>query len=505
MPTLEIFNYAFNENSLRRGTQTLRDSYDIIPGEAVDVGNERQLLMDWHVVDDLNGARRTVHQPVKHPDNPILRADDGRHLTRGTVLREKETGLFRMWLNSFDPARMQELGKHEPGTSIGVYYESDDGVSWRAPDLGLFDHFGGTDNNVFSEHTADSILLLPPRMRHKGRYARLYAPTIRLQEVPENRHHMTQRIAYSDDGIIWKDAPENPVICGRCDTLLNMHYNPDRDVFMQYRRTTVNAGEVRRIAYTESTDLVSWTQPVFAVRSDELELDPHALYAMGVSRYNGMYLGMLWCYWYDVRDQFLANGKDYKMDVQLAWSRDGITWDRHPQHPTFIPVSLPVGDAPDWGMVQAFHNMIEVGDQVYIYYNGKPRLHGPANASSPDMPATICLATLERDRFVSVGAGDDGGYMLTRPLACPGGRLHINARATRPDGFVKVAVREGRGVRDGEWPEGWRFEDATPFTGDSLDHVMRWGERDVLNSFPDTTLRLHFWTENAELYSFWFE
>lgn len=84
------------------------------------------------------------------------------------------------------------------------------------------------------------------------------------------------------------------------------------------------------------------------------------------------------------------------------------------------------------------------------------------------------------------------------------GRLHINARTTGPDGFVRVAVREGRGVRDGEWPQSWRFEDSIPFHGDSLDHAMNWKEHDALDAFPDGVLRLHFWLENAELYAFWF-
>ena len=95
--------------------------------------------------------------------------------------------------------------------------------------------------------------------------------------------------------------------------------------------------------------------------------------------------------------------------------------------------------------------------------------------------------------------------MLTRPVQYRGGKLHINARTTSPGGFVRVAVREGAGVRDGEWPEGWRFDDSAPFTGDSLDHTMQWGECDILDGFPDNTLRLLFWLENAELYSFWFE
>ena len=94
--------------------------------------------------------------------------------------------------------------------------------------------------------------------------------------------------------------------------------------------------------------------------------------------------------------------------------------------------------------------------------------------------------------------------MLTKPLAYPGGRLHLNAR-TAPGGFLRVAVREGEGERDGEWPEGWRFEDSVVVSGDSVDHIIAWDETRGLGSFPSSILRLHFWMEQAELYSFWFD
>ena len=67
-----------------------------------------------------------------------------------------------------------------------------------------------------------------------------------------------------------------------------------------------------------------------------------------------------------------------------------------------------------------------------------------------------------------------------------------------------MASREGHGVRDGEWVADFRFEKSRPFSGDSLDAVLSWQGNDTLASFPSTVLRLQFWMENAELYSFWF-
>ena len=76
MATLKSYRQALEKpDSIHKGTQTLRGSHDICPGQPVEVGHQRQLLMDRQVVDDLNGCYRTVHQPVKHPDNPIIKAE----------------------------------------------------------------------------------------------------------------------------------------------------------------------------------------------------------------------------------------------------------------------------------------------------------------------------------------------------------------------------------------------------------------------------------------------
>jgi hypothetical protein len=201
----------------------------------------------------------------------------------------------------------------------------------------------------------------------------------------------------------------------------------------------------------------------------------------------------------------LPDGRDGKMDTELAWSRDGVTWQRHPLRSAFVPNGPPGSGVPDWGMAQGMANLIEEGDELRVYYGGRAYLHQPARASSDPMRRSICLATLKRDRLVSIHAGDDGGFMLTRPMALPAGacRLHINAK-TQHRGSVRVAVREGQGQRDGEWPDDWHFEKSVEFTGDSLDHVMAWQQGESLDALEPRIVRLQFWLENADLFSFWF-
>ena len=115
----------------------------------------------------------------------------------------------------------------------------------------------------------------------------------------------------------------------------------------------------------------------------------------------------------------------------------------------------------------------------------------------------LCLGTLRRDGFVSWDAPREG-WALTAPLRCPGGKLHINA-ATAADGVVQVAIREGEGVRDGEWPQAWSLDYATDFTGDQINHEVNWKGQQDLSPWKGETIRLEFRLVKASLYSFWFE
>ncbi len=512
MPTLQTYNYALKEGNLDAGIQTIAGSHDIVPIDPVEVGHDRQLLMDWHVVDDLNGCCRTVHQVDKHEDNPILSStypyEASMIFSFGTVLREPGTGLFRAWLPIFDDVMIQSKGK-VPMCKRGHYYESDDGIEWRRPELGLFEHDGSKANNIFVVSYTDNlyVMRLPLRMHDRGKYAMLYCHVAVGEDArnAERGHGTHNFIAFSDDGIHFTDAPENPIWSGRTDGGNSFAYNAERDVFMMYRRATINAGEIRRIAYSESKDLITWTQPINVIRREEN--DPLYLYSMHVQPYHGVYLGQLHRLHSstDLKTRELGNGMDDRMDTELAWSRDGVKWDRHPLKAAFIPVGVTHYESCDWGMVRGMGNMIEMDDHIRVYYGASSHSH--AGWRSPGTPriSTICMGTLRRDGFVSIDAGDDGGYMITRPLRYPGGNLRINAR-TGKEGFIRVAVREASGVRDGQWPKQWRWDQCVPFTGDSLDHEMAWGHGQSLGAFPgDGALRLHFWMENAELYSFRFE
>ena len=489
---------------------TFQGSYGVVPTEPLEVGNRRQLLMDRYVVEDVCECRRVVHQPERHSANPLitceadeLETDSREHLGPFrfvSAAHDAEQEVYRMWalcsILRGDRSRMTHYDQ-----MFARYYESADGVRWEVPELNLFQVEGVSGRNIFLADelrtVAPSVTELPPSWRHKGRYLMVYDNGMMgRRNFPDlDADGQRQQIAFSDDGIHWRDQEENPVFAGQSDTDNNICYNPERGVFMLYRRAPVNAGEIRRIAYSESADLIHWTQPTQIVHRDEL--DPCSLYGMVVMRYCGVYLGFLQMFYY--REPMMPTAKPDKhmqIDCQLAWSRDGIHWERHPQRPIFFPNGS-VGSY-DWGIVYPGKGLIEREDRVDFYYAAQEALHIP-------MPTRthICLASLRTDGFVSVEA-PGRGRLLTRPMRCPGGRLHINAR-TREGGSIAVVIRRGDGEMDGQPPATWPQPVSAEFAGDSMDHVIGWAGDSNLDPLKDHAIRLEFRLQRSEIFSFWFD
>jgi hypothetical protein len=62
------------------------------------------------------------------------------------------------------------------------------------------------------------------------------------------------------------------------------------------------------------------------------------------------------------------------------------------------------------------------------------------------------------------------GSLLTKPFACAGGRLRINA-TVRPGGSIRVCVARPGGA-EGRSYAGFDAADAVAFTADAVEHVL---------------------------------
>lgn len=60
----------------------------------------KQLFIDDFLIDEVRGVQKSLHQPVKHPKNPVLIRDqlwEEAGPGFGTVIYDKEDRLFKLW------------------------------------------------------------------------------------------------------------------------------------------------------------------------------------------------------------------------------------------------------------------------------------------------------------------------------------------------------------------------------------------------------------------------
>ena len=113
-------------------------------GDAVEIGTDRQLFVDDFWVDEARGVERRLHQPTKREVAiPSDKPWEGGGVYYSLVTRDG--GKYRMWYRC-DPHGKGE--DYKDSNAVTAYAESDDGIHWEKPDLGLIEFEGSKHNNL---------------------------------------------------------------------------------------------------------------------------------------------------------------------------------------------------------------------------------------------------------------------------------------------------------------------------------------------------------------------
>ena len=107
----------------------------------VEIGSDRQLFVDDSWVADSTGVERVLHSPTRQsvalePEHPWEVGG------LSYLIAFPDQGKFRGWYRA-DP-QLQDSDYN----SITCYAESDDGIHWTKPSLGLIEFNGSKDNNI---------------------------------------------------------------------------------------------------------------------------------------------------------------------------------------------------------------------------------------------------------------------------------------------------------------------------------------------------------------------
>jgi len=475
--------------------------------DCIHLDTKKQLFLDDYLVASTTNVTRRIHVVRKHPANPLIwPAEEWEGtvaLVHGSVIRDG--GKYRMWYLS------------RPGVS---YAESKDGLTWMKPPLGLFQIDGNETNVVVSKNAAPgepntfpyfyNVFGVHKDPREKDPLRRYKMGFISIQRGYEGPHedlfHRGQRrglgVAGSPDGLHWT-LIDNWATETICDGPGHWMYDPARQKYVLYGRTKFIAPEVARmwsedpwckkkcwgraVTRIETSDFVTWDMTERGVGPVVLTPDAQdplgtEFYSMRVFPYESVYIGLVQVYHNQPGECYL--------DVQLAVSRDSVHFTRVGDRSPFIPVG-PVGSWDRFNNSLANNPPIVVGDELRFYYSGRTYRHGGYDGSDKGVSGGgIGLATIQRDRFVSLGASFDGGTLVTKPLKLVGKTLHLNAKSDF--GTILVEVLD---------PDGKVIARSRPIRGDSLDIPIEWETGDPGNHDGPVSLRITL--NNALLYALW--
>jgi hypothetical protein len=458
--------------------------------EPVDVGTRLQLFIDDYVIARSRGLNRTLHHPKKRGE-PVLKPEMPWEfdalLLQGLVLYDEQEHLFKLYYTALDVVQEPKYDE----TQDVLLAISKDGITWERPNLGLVEFEGSRDNN---------IVYWMPRQRPPERHWWGYHTVFKDLHDPDPARRYKfigwggkpggpfgVELMFSPDGLHFTECPKHPVLTTGDAGSQTVGWDDRIGQYVLYTRANDEKGR-RIVAYSTSPDFIEWTPPKVILRMREDDQPGLEFYQMPVAKHEGMYFGMLWV---------LRTGVEgHPIEAELAFSRDGVEWQRVGDGATFLPVgakgsfeeTMVLPAAPMW-----------VGDEVRIYYGACNLPHDlTMAATAKNLTGGIGLATLRRDGFVSMDAGAQEGSLLTKPFVVAGERLVVNANAQ--GGSVEVSVRDasGRAI------PGFSRSDCKPLRGDSTRHEVKWRGQD-LSSLKGRTIRLRFHAKGASLYSFQFQ
>ncbi len=453
--------------------------------DPVDIGSRRELFVDHYLIESLNGARLVLHRP--QAQEIVLRFDqpwEGLYSGYETVLKDRDK--FRFYYRGMPEP------KHDLETEVTCVAESDDGIHWTRPKLGIYEVRGTKENNVVLARNRGCHNLAPfidanPNCPSDERYKALGGTG------------QPGLLAFvSPDGLHWKQIQQDPVITkGAFDSQNNAFWSESEEQYVCYFRV-FREGK-RWIARTTSQDFLRWTEPV------DLELDDKPrehLYTNQIEPYPRaphIYLGLptrflpgrrvvtdeearrigtptQWNYANDCTDILLTSargGADFKRTFMEAFIRPGA-------------------DLRNWTSRAnyAARGIVQTGERelsIYVKHNsGYPSSH-------------VRRYTIRPDGFVSVAGPYAGGEMVTKPLTFSGNRLAINY-ASSAVGGLRVEVQ----TSDGKRVDGFTLNDCVEIIGDRLEHIVSWKRGADVGALAGKPIRLRFGLKDADLFSIQF-
>lgn len=468
--------------------------YLIAPPEVIPIDVGRQLFVDDFLIAETT-LKRTFHLPKYHPATPVLRPDQPWEMKNPDhaaamvfsdgVWYDPKDQVFKIWYM---------VGAGE-GTG---YATSHDGIHWEKPALDV-----RPPTNIVQPGGRDSSTVwLDLEEKDPARRFKMFRVIGAGGADPvTDWNNWVMAIHFSPDGIHWSD----PVKSGRVVDRSTVFWNPFRKVWVFSIRHVYKVGDAvdkrygfaRRRSYVEGPDVLAaakWevNDPLRWIDIDrldpqreDLKIKPQ-LYNLDVVAYESLMIGFFTVWRGQPTDRHKPN------TVVVGYSRDGWHWSRPDRRP-FCNVSDKQGDWNANNVQSAGGGFLVVGDELYFYVSGRTGRPGGNKAGT----CTTGLATLRRDGFASMDAGEAAATLTTRPVRFSGKYLFVNVDDPKGELRVEILNRAGQAMPH------FTVENCVPIKADKTLQAVRWNGVDDLSSLANQPVRFRFHLKNGKLYTFW--
>jgi hypothetical protein len=403
----------------------------------IDVASRWELFVDEFLVAQKNGVALKLHDPIKR--EIVLTTDkpwEGRTCAYFSVIQDGKRVLMYY--------RGSSGGSDHSDAQVTCVAESNDGIHFTRPKLGLIEAGGTKDNSVIwrgvESHNFSPFLDANPKARPEERFKALGGvkqPGKNWQqgETPGGLYAFA-----SADGIQWKKMKETPVITkGAFDSQNLAFWDTTRNRYTCFSRIGFN--KVRAVQSNTSTDFLTWTEPV-----------PHK-YAEGVPWEHFYTSATVPCptaphLFLSFPKRFVPARKKVPehegpgvSDAVFMSSRDGVNWDR----PFLEAWVRPGPDLKNWTdrNNMTANGIIESSDTEWSLYISEHYRHADHR---------IRRLTVRRQGFASMHADARGGEFTTHPLKFTGNKLLLNY-ATSAAGSIQIDALDESGKSVATMPE----------------------------------------------------
>lgn len=499
-------------------------SLSAFAADPVSIGSRRELFVDDFLIEKLAGkAEQRLHHPqpkeivITH-DAPWEGSGSGYH----SIFQDgdKYRMYYKAWQLTVTPDGKVNTGEHP---LLTCHAESDDGIHWRKPELGLHEFQGSKANNIVIPHGRMG------KVNPDGGHPAVFKdenpaapPEARYKAIVRSNSPKGLLALKSPDGLRWSPMADAPVITdGAFDSQNLAFWDSQAGLYRAYWRyfTEGSTDEgnwkpsgLRAIRTATSKDFIHWENPRDLRYADS---PGEALYTNQIKPYHRaphLLLGFPTRYvergWSESmralpereHREWRSKASDrYGMAVTeglLMASRDGVTFKRWNE--AFLPPGIERPGAWNYGHQYLAWHLVETRSAL----DGAPdelSLYATENYWT-GRSSQLRRYTLRLDGFVSIHAPMSGGELVTKPLLFSGAKLTMNF-ATSAAGGIRVGIQDTTGSP----VPGFTLEDSEDHFGDSIERTVFWKQGCDVSALAGKPVRLRFALKDAHLYAIRFE